>query len=165
MKLKILQVICILFCLALNMGISFAQNATVSTGGTVTGASGTISYSIGQIAVQTISDGTSTMSEGVQQPYEITVIGVDAYPNITLCAKLYPNPTNGPVVLAVEGMELSSEKIEGNLMDMQGKILKLLTISDENTALDISDIPAGTYMLTLRQKGELLKTFKIVKLR
>lgn len=165
MKSKILQIVCIFFCLVLNMGTANAQNSTVSMGGTVIGSDGTISYSIGQIAVQIVSDGTFTVSEGVQQPYEIMVIGVDAYPNITLCAKLYPNPTSGLVVLAVEGMELSSEKIEGNLMDLQGKILKQLIINEENTTLDISDMPAGTYMLTLRQKGELLKTFKIVKLR
>lgn len=165
MKLKKLQIIFILFCFVLNMGTANAQNATVSTGGTVIGSSGTISYSIGQIAVQTISDGTFAMSEGVQQPYEITFIGVDDYPNIKLCAKLYPNPTSGLVVLAVEGMELYSERIKGNLTDMQGKILKQLIISEENTALDISDMPTGTYMLTLHQKGELLKTFKIVKLR
>ena len=70
-----------------------AQSAIVPAGGTASGNGGTVTYTAGQIAVQTNSDGTTSISEGVQQPFEISVVGVDERPDITLTANLYPNPT------------------------------------------------------------------------
>ena len=68
-----------LFCL----GTAVAQNAVVPVGGTASGNGGTVTYTVGQIAVQTNSDGTASISEGVQQPYEISVVGVDEYPSMS----------------------------------------------------------------------------------
>lgn len=62
-------------------------------GGTATGNGGTVTYTIGQIAVQSYGEGCIRIFEGAQQPYEIQTIGIDNYPSITLNAMVYPNPT------------------------------------------------------------------------
>lgn len=54
-----------------------AQSSVVPTGGTASGNGGTVTYTVGQIAAQNNSDGTTSISEGVQQPYEIQTIGID----------------------------------------------------------------------------------------
>ena len=75
----LLIVAVVLFSLHVN-----AQSSIIATGGEATENGGIVSFSIGQIAVQTNGDGVTTISEGVQHPYEISVSGVDNYPTITL---------------------------------------------------------------------------------
>ena len=99
MKKKTLQIILSSFFFVL-LGIdAFAQSDIVPMGGTATGNGGTVTYTIGQIAVQSYGEGSTSISEGVQQPYEIQTIGIDNYPGITLNAMVYPNPTLGNVQL------------------------------------------------------------------
>ncbi|MBQ4434005.1 MAG: hypothetical protein II894_07615 [Bacteroidales bacterium] len=43
-----------------------AQSDIVPMGGTATGSGGTVTYTIGQIAVQSYGEGGTTISEGVQ---------------------------------------------------------------------------------------------------
>ena len=78
-----------------------AQSDVVPMGGTATGDGGTVTYTIGQIAVQSYEESGVIISEGVQQPYEIQIIGIDNYPGITLNAVVFPNPTNGNVQLTM----------------------------------------------------------------
>lgn len=49
----------------------FAQSAIVPIGGDAQGNSGNVSYTVGQIAVESAasSNGSITIVEGVQQPY------------------------------------------------------------------------------------------------
>ena len=60
MKKFFLFLSCSLFSLSLA-----AQSDIVTTGGDIQGSAGSVSYTVGQLAVQS----TATLSEGVQQPY------------------------------------------------------------------------------------------------
>ena len=73
-----------------------AQSAIVPVGGDSQSSSGSVSYTVGQIAVTTTigGNGTFIVTEGVQQPYEILTVGVNDYPQIILSAKVFPNPTD-----------------------------------------------------------------------
>lgn len=53
----------------------FGQSDIVTAGGTATGAGGSATYTVGQIAVQRATDGSKYIIEGVQQPYEIRAWG------------------------------------------------------------------------------------------
>ena len=130
----------------LSVMILSAQSDVVPVGGTATGSGGTVTYTVGQIAVQTYSNGTFTISEGVQQPYEIQIIGVDDYPGITLNAMVYPNPTIGNVQLTINNEQLEGEV---KVFDMNGKFLFSKRIERQNTEIPMSDLAAGTYFVTL----------------
>ena len=137
-----------------------AQSAIVPTGGTASGNGGTVTYTVGQIAVQTNSDGTTTISEGVQQPFEISVVGVDDYPGITLNAVIYPNPTQGIVQLEITNFQLEGEI---HVYDVSGKFLLKKTIEGQTTQMDLSTYAPGTYYLSVYSNSQKLKTFKVVK--
>ena len=139
-----------LFCL----GTAVAQNAVVPTGGTASGNGGSVTYTVGQIAVQTNSDGTASISEGVQQPYEISVVGVDEYPGITLNAVLYPNPTQGNLQLVMSHEQLQM---------VNGKFLFTKQIDSETTQLDLSPYATGTYFINVCSGKNVMKSFKVVK--
>ena len=138
-----------------------AQNAVVPVGGTATGNGGTVTYTVGQIAVQTNSDGTASISEGVQQPYEISVVGVDEYPTITLSAKLYPNPTLSSCYLQCESWDTLEEV---NVYDLNGKFLLKKKIEGNVTEIDFSTYAPGTYFVNVYGSKQILKSFKVVKM-
>lgn len=101
MKQKPLRIIFASLFVVLNGIVAVAQSVIVPFGGDATDGSVTVSYTVGQVAVQANSDGGTTIYEGVQQPYEIQTIGIDNYPGITLNAMVYPNPTVGNVQLTI----------------------------------------------------------------
>ena len=137
-----------------------AQSTLVGTGGEATGNGGSVSYSVGQIAVQSNSNGTVSITEGVQQPYEISVVGVDNYPDIKLNAVLYPNPTQGRLKL-----EISNLQFEGELKvyDVNGKYLLSKKLEGETTEFDLSSYAPGTYYINVYNGTQSLKSFKVVK--
>ena len=142
------------------MGLS-AQSVIVPFGGDATDGSVTVSYTVGQVAVQANSDGGTTIYEGVQQPYEIQIIGIDNYPGITLNAMVFPNPTVGNVQLTMNNVQLEGEVI---VFDMNGKFLFVKKIEGENTEIPMSDLAAGTYFVNVVSEKQVLKTFKVVKM-
>ena len=52
----------------------FGQQAVVTAGAEATGTGGTVSYSVGQVVYQTHAGTNGSVAEGVQQPYEISVL-------------------------------------------------------------------------------------------
>jgi len=53
-------------------------------GGNATGQNGRVSYSIGQVDFITVSGSGGTVTQGIQQPYEIFVVGVEDNQDIRL---------------------------------------------------------------------------------
>ena len=154
----------IVFLLSL-AGATFAQSAIVPLGGDTQSNSGSVSYTVGQIAVESAanSNGSVTIAEGVQQPYEIMTVGVDEYPQIALNAVVYPNPTDNLAQLRLNGFEIPADGLRAILYDGNGKQLQSLMVTDDLTAFQIGQYATGTYYLELRDGKRVLKTFKIVR--
>ena len=143
----------------------FAQSAIVPVGGNAQSNGGSVSYTVGQIAVQTANDGNGSISvaEGVQQPYEIMTVGVDDYPQITLDAVVYPNPTESLVQLQLNGFEIPVGGLRATLHDGNGKLLQTLNVTEDFTSFQIGQYATGTYYLELRDGKRLLKAFKVIR--
>lgn len=158
---RITTLIVSLLCFA---GAAFAQSAIVPIGGDAQSNNGSVSYTVGQIAVQTSanSDGVS-VGEGVQQPYEIMTVGVDEHPQIVLNAVAYPNPTDNIAQLQLNGFEIPANGLRAFLYDGNGKQLQAITITDDLTSFQIGHYATGTYYLELRDGRRVLKTFKVVR--
>ena len=154
----------IVFLLSL-AGATFAQSAIVPLGGDTQSNNGSVSYTVGQIAVQTSvnSNGSISVTEGVQQPYEIQTVGVDNYPQISLNAVVYPNPTENLAQLRLNGFEIPADGLRAILYDGNGKQLQSLMVTDDLTAFQIGQYATGTYYLELRDGKRVLKTFKVVR--
>lgn len=152
-----------LFFFLLYTGLMFAQSAIVPVGGTATGSNGSATYTVGQIAVQKADNGSTSILEGVQQPYEIQTVGIDDYPGITLNAIVYPNPTQGAVQLRISNFDMPAEGLAAQLYDNNGKLLQTITVSDLETSIDLSAYATALYQLRVMEGKHLLKTFKIVK--
>ena len=70
-----------------------AQHAFPVTGGEASGTGGTVSYTLGQVWYTTLNSNDVSITQGVQQPFEILEItGLPSSTGITLDVSLFPNP-------------------------------------------------------------------------
>ncbi len=138
-----------------------AQSNTVASGGTATSAAGSITYTIGQINYTTNTGGNATVSQGVQQAFEIVTLSTNEIPQIQLRAAVYPNPTVQNVTLSVTDFDLSN--LQYMLFDIQGKIILSGKIRQSETLIKMANLPSALYFLKVNNATTDLKTFKIIK--
>ena len=105
---KTIKIILSFYLLVCGTKELYSQSNTVSAGGQATGAGGTASYSIGQLNYITKTGGGSSISEGLQSAYEISTITGIEETNINLSVSVYPNPSNGFLILNVEDNKLTT---------------------------------------------------------
>lgn len=75
---------------------------------------------------------------------------------------VFPNPTTNVLSIAVKGISID-EFSSVQIYDIQGKLLKRMDkISCENQ-IDVRDLPAGNYMISLLHKNKLISKTKFIK--
>lgn len=74
--------------------------------------------------------------------------------------KIYPNPTVG--LLNVEIPFKNEQKISIMVYDLNGKVLIEKIVNDQNTIINLSEHPAGIYILNVII-GKFRKDWKIIK--
>jgi hypothetical protein len=148
--------------LLLGLGLTAqAQQATTATGGDASGSGGTVAYSLGQIVYTTNTGTNGSVAQGVQQPYEISIVlGIeDNSINLELVA--YPNPTNNFLTLNVGKAELSTLNFQ--LYDILGKLIESRKIISSTETIGMANLPSATYFLKVSNNNNEVKTFKIIK--
>lgn len=166
MKYKRLKLSAIIL-LAIGLTEIKAQEAIPAAGGNAAGAGGSVSYSVGQV-VYTISSGTSgSVTAGVQQPYEISVVtSLEDDNMIRLDFSVYPNPATDFLILRIDGE--SPKEFTAYLLNTNGSVLKSIKIEANETNIDMSNLVIGTYLLKIvktknASSSHEIKTFKIIK--
>ncbi len=141
------------------IGSVSAQENIGTSGGEATGSGGSSSFSIGQTFYIT-NDGTNgSVSQGVQQPYEITVTSGVEEKTIYLDMNVYPNPTNDILNLTVA----KSDGLTYQLTDINGKVLDSNKVYENTTYINTVDFSNATYFLKVISNNQVIKTFKIIK--
>lgn len=138
-----------------------AQNNSVTSGSTATGASGTATYTIGQIDYKTITGTNGTITQGVQQAFEIVTLSASDVPQIQLLATVYPNPTVQNVTLFIQEYDLTHLAYE--LFDLQGRTISKRKISENETQIEMVWLASAHYFLKITDNHKEVKTFKIIK--
>jgi hypothetical protein len=155
---KLILASCILSCGAITLK---AQNGSVAAGGDATGSGGSVSYSIGQVDHITANGSGGTITQGLQQPYEIFIItGVEAK-EINLAASVYPNPTAEQVTLSVK--DISTDGMRYVLSDVQGKLIKQDKLTGTETTISMVELSKATYLISVFNNNKEVKIFKIIK--
>lgn len=140
-----------------------AQEAVVAAGGDGSGSGGSISYSVGQIGTTT-NTGTNGYSaaEGVQQPYEISVVtGIEEDTGFKLECLVYPNPTMDHLTLRID--DTDSEELSYQLYDLQANLLEDEKLSSKETIISMEKLVPAIYFLKITDNQKEVKIFKIVK--
>ena len=139
---------------------SQAQENIPASGDYATGSGGSSSYSVGQL-VYTTNTGSGSVTQGVQQSFELVTLSNTELTTVNLTAVTYPNPTSDYVVLAISDANLTN--LSYVVYDLQGRALAQGQSIPSNTQIDMQSLATGTYVLKVNQNNQELKTFKIIK--
>ena len=143
-----------------------AQKNFNTTGGTTSEPGGSVSYSVGQLTFQVHTGTNGSITEGVQQPYEISIVTTIKEANgINLSVSAYPNPATNYLMLKVDtSTTLNIREIQYKLYDMNGKLLQNKNLTGSKTEIDMSNYVSATYFVKVISKTQSIKEFKIIKL-
>jgi hypothetical protein len=158
-KLKILSLL--LFC-SFTFSLLHGQQSISATGGTATGSGGSVTYTIGQITWNMYSGTNGTVLQGVQQPYEISVVtAIENTEDISLECSVYPNPTRGLIKLIIKSFDQKNLKFQ--LFDLNGVLLQDKKVDSEVTEISLETHPSSVYFLKIINNNQEIKVFKIIK--
>ena len=138
----------------------FAQQSVNSSGGNGFGGGGSLSFSLGQIDYVYANGSNGSVSQGVQQPFEIFMLGTNEIPEITLELSIYPNPTVD--ILYIKNKNVALEFIY-QLFDVTGKLIASSTKMVQQDQIDVSSFQSGTYILNIKTNNNASKSYKIIK--
>jgi regulatory protein YycH of two-component signal transduction system YycFG len=178
----------ILFLLFLQIAGLQAQETLLTAGGDASGSGGSISYSIGQVLYTFNTGNNGTEAQGVQQPYEISVVQIIKNADIlkidannstvssssvidksedvkflNLKCIAYPNPTSDILTLSIEFPDKLNSNLSYQLFDLNGKLIESKKVENSNTSIDMNNLVPAAYILNVNKDNISIKTFKIIK--
>ncbi len=169
-----------LLCLCL-LGLGVVEGAaqSVSLQPQVLSSSGDVSrvnepsldWTLGQTSITTLYTERQMLTQGFQQgdlrvipihPADVATKGDEGLSDFTIT--VYPNPTWGNISIRAQAMDALTGSWQ--LTDATGRLLQSRTVelTDYTAQLDLSDLPAGTYILQVRNDDQtVLQSYQILK--
>lgn len=138
---------------------AFAQESHTAAGGEATGSSGTVSYSVGQSIYTTNTGISESIAQGVQQPFEISIVTGINETAIDLEIAVFPNPTTNFLTLSIEEFQ----GLSFQLIDFQGKLIDSEELKENTSIIKTEGLKSGTYILNIISDDQSIKTFQIIK--
>ena len=133
-------------------GATAWNSATTTTNPyTLSGLSDNTTYE-----VQVIAHCTNGVTSDPSATITLTTVGINDYElnNVVV----YPNPTTG--MIQIQNTESRIQDVE--VYDAYGKLLNVVTVNDNATALDLSGYAAGTYFVKIMTENGVV-TKRVVK--
>ncbi|MDA9274986.1 T9SS type A sorting domain-containing protein [Crocinitomicaceae bacterium] len=142
--------------LALSLN-SLGQEVVSTQGDSYTNANGSIDFTIGEVVINTVTDGTNDLTQGFHQT-NWNFLGVDNHEQ-NFEATVYPNPTNGKLTIDFAGIIKNVE-----VVDMLGRRV-LAPAAIGNKSVDATGLSTGKYMarITTDTNQILVKEFVVQK--
>ncbi|MFT6245198.1 MAG: hypothetical protein ACJA0U_001805 [Salibacteraceae bacterium] len=135
-----------------------AQEVISTQGDSYSNSSGSIDFTIGEVVINTVSDGSYDMTQGFHQTNWNFVGLEDHAPNYE--ALVFPNPTTEVLNIKTSLFE----NVSYTLFDAQGRVVIQSKLTGSLTSLQVSQLAPGNYTLLLTDAfDKSLKTFKLIK--
>ena len=140
-------------------GYVSAQEVVSTQGGTIFNANGSIDFTVGEVMINTFTNGTNDLTQGFQQT-NWNFVGIeDHLPSYEVT--IFPNPTSD--VLNIKTSEY--QNVNYTLYDGKGQLVLQNKLSAEQTVIQVSRLAPGNYSLVLNNDTQNLKTFLLIKYR
>jgi len=146
----------VLFSLFATISVS-AQEVVSTQGDSYSNASGNIDFTIGEVIINTGTDGTNDLTQGFHQT-NWNFLGVEDH-SPSYEATIFPNPTSEVLNIRTS----TFENVTYTLYDAQGKLVMQDKLSAEETPIQVGQLAPGNYSIILNNETQNLKTFKLVK--
>jgi hypothetical protein len=136
-----------------------AQEVVTTQGDTYANSTANIAFTIGEVVVNTVSNGNNTLTQGFHQTNWHFVSVTNHAPKFDV--SIFPNPTSD--VLNIKTSDY--EQVNYALYNAQGKQVRQAKLITSQTAIEVSHLAPGNYTLVLQDASKLLKTFKLLKIK
>ena len=134
-----------------------AQEVVSTQGDSYSNGTANIDFTIGEVVINTGTDGTNDITQGFHQT-NWNFLGVEDHaPSYE--ATIFPNPTSEVLNIRTS----TFENVTYRLYDAQGKLVLQDKLSSEQTKIPVSNLATGSYSLILNNETQNLKTFKVIK--
>jgi hypothetical protein len=147
----------VLFSLFAAISVS-AQEVVSTQGDSYSNSTGSIDFTIGEVVINTVTDGTNDLTQGFHQTNWNFVGLEDHSPSYE--ATIFPNPTSEVLNIKTSMFE----NVTYALYDAQGKLVMQDILSAEQTPIQVGQLAPGSYSLTLNNETHNLKIFKLIKI-
>lgn len=124
-----------------------------TSGDFFTNGSYSISWSLGEIAIETFTQLENILTQGFQQT-RLTTTGIQEKPLQKNQIQLYPNPASDKLYISFNSDEVLSYHLE--IFDLIGskKISEKIETNSKITEIRLNDLEPGTYMLVIKPDGK-----------
>ena len=137
-----------------------AQEVVTTAGSYGETTSGSLSWTIGEPVIETITDGTNTLTQGFQQSkLTVTAINDLEIPGIEL--SVYPNPTNS--FLSIEVKADKQRDLLLSLFDLNGRLILQKRMTGNKQTIEMQNYKPATYILKVTEGNKEIRTYQIVK--
>jgi hypothetical protein len=124
-----------------------SQEIISSSGDYSDGSSGQLSWTLGDLAIETYSTGDVSLTQGFLE--------------YNLAIQVYPVPTSDFITLEFDEVQNNLEVV---LYNLQGEIVLSKNVESETITLDLNNLSPSEYILKiLNKENYLLKSYKIIK--
>ncbi len=137
-----------------------AQEAVVSGGGYYHGESRSISWTLGELVIETLRAEGYILTQGLQQSM-ITIVAVEEIEDFDFDIFVYPIPATDFLTISVRNHDF--EHISYRLYDVSGRLLVGDKLKGQTQELSLRSYDPGIYFLRISVRNQLVKTFKILK--
>lgn len=137
-----------------------AQQVIATSGGTGQSTSGTITYTLGELVIDTYSGTDKKLTQGFQQS-RLIITAVQELQDLSYSVAAFPNPTTNYLKLKLE--KDFPKTLDYLLMDINGKVISSAKIENGETDISFEDYVVGTYFIKIIQGKKEVKTIKVVK--
>ncbi len=154
-KFILLQIFLFNFCL---LNTLKGQELISPAGKTAESSGYSISWSLGELVIDTWSAQNITVTNGFHQPgLTVTNIFKDQLPDFII--NLYPNPTSDFLFVETK----SDKRFNYHLFSSDGKLLATELLQLEKMQIDFQHFTPGIYLLRVVADDELVGIYQIIK--
>jgi hypothetical protein len=142
--------------------VAFGQTLTpqvfANAGTSMTGPSGGLDFTIGEVATSSLTSGSDALTQGFHQP-NIVIVGVEQFVDV-YTINLYPNPVQQFVTIETN----SEEELQAKMYNAHGQLVIDNKVFTQKAVLNLDAIADGPYFLHVtRLNGEPVKNFSLIK--
>ena len=140
---------------------SLSQSVIASAGKTSSGNNFIISWTVGEVAIATLSNADKTLTQGFHQPLLVDIMPTSIEENAILDMIAYPNPAYDKVLF--KGGDPNGV-YHIRLVDKLGRILEQKSVSASELELEMSKYDNGTYLIeVVEENTDRRRIFNIIK--
>lgn len=134
----------------------FAQQVVNAAGATLSDSTLTVEYAVGEIAITTIQDGGSAVTQGVLQPTYQAISETNEAFDGRFYFRVFPNPATDRLLVETNCPDFHTIQ----LFDSGGRLLAARRY--DGSSLDLSALAPGVYFVHF-QSNQYVKTIKLIK--